>query len=411
MKRRVVVTGVGLLTPLGHGIEENWKALCEGRSGISRISKFDPVDHKTKIAGEVKGFDPGEVLPYKEVRRTDPFIQYAVYAAKHALEDAGLEITDELSHRVGSYIGSGIGGLDSFQRNVIEMSTRGPSRVSPFFIPSMIVNMAAGYVSIYSNAKGPNLATATACSAGAHAIGDAARMIEYGDADVMIAGGTEAPLVTVSMAGFNSMKALSTRNDDPEGASRPFDLDRDGFVMGEGAGILILEELEFARKRGARIYAEILGFGMSSDAHHITAPSQEGAMDCIKAAMRNAGLGTDDVDYINAHGTSTPLNDSNETRAIKGVFGQKACDIAVSSTKSMTGHLLGAAGGVEAAFTVLAIQRGVLPPTINQETPDPECDLDYVPNEAREQTIKNALSNSFGFGGTNVCLALGKFDG
>jgi 3-oxoacyl-[acyl-carrier-protein] synthase II len=410
MKRRVVVTGIGLLTPLGLDTASNWKAVCEGRSGIKRIEKFDPTQLKTQIAGEIVGFDPTVYMDIKEVRRSDPFIQYAVAATKMALDDASLEVTEEIAPRVGTYIGSGIGGLDSFCRNVIEMHERGPSRISPFFIPSMIANMAAGYVSIYFSAKGPNVCTSTACAASAHAIGDAARIIQYGDADVMIAGGTEAPLLPVAIAGFNSMRALSTRNDEPERASRPFDKDRDGFIMGEGAGILILEELSFAKRRGARIYAEILGFGMSSDANHITAPALEGPVRSVLAALHNAGVSPDSVDYINAHGTSTPLNDTNETNVIKKVFGTRAYKIPVSSTKSMTGHLLGAAGGVEAAYTVLAVANGIIPPTINLETPDPECDLDYVPNEAREATVRVALSNSFGFGGTNVCLVIGRYD-
>lgn len=410
MKRRVVVTGIGLLTPLGLDTASNWKAVCEGRSGIKRIERFDPAQLKTQIAGEIVGFDPTLYMDIKEVRRSDPFIQYAVAATKMALDDASLEVTEELAPRVGTYIGSGIGGLESFCRNVIEMHERGPSRISPFFIPSMIANMAAGYVSIYFNAKGPNVCTSTACAASAHAIGDAARIIQYGDADVMIAGGTEAPLLPVAIAGFNSMRALSTRNDEPEKASRPFDKDRDGFIMGEGAGILILEELSFAKKRGARIYAEILGFGMSSDANHITAPALEGPVRSVLMALHNAGIGPESVGYINAHGTSTPLNDINETNVIKKVFGTRAYKIPVSSTKSMTGHLLGAAGGVEAAYTVLTVANGVIPPTINLENPDPECDLDYVPNEAREAKVRVALSNSFGFGGTNVCLAIGRYD-
>ncbi len=411
MKRRVVVTGIGLLTPVGLDTMSTWDAICHGRSGISRIDKFDPSNLKTQIAGQVKGFDPTQYMDKKEVRRSDPFIHYAIAAASMALNDAGLEITDELSTRVGTYVSSGIGGLNTFCRNVIEMYERGPGRVSPFFIPSMIANMAAGYVSIYFNAKGPSLCAATACAASAHAVGEAARLIGCGDADVMIAGGTEAPLLPVAIAGFNSMRALSTRNDEPERASRPFDRDRDGFIMGEGAGILVLEELEFARRRGARIYAEILGFGMSSDAHHITAPALDGAVNCMKRALENASVNPEDVGYINAHGTSTSLNDVNETRAIKCVFGEHAYSLPVSSTKSMTGHLLGAAGGVEAAFTVLAITTGVLPPTINLDNPDPECDLDYVPNEARKVRVDVAVSNSFGFGGTNVTLVVGRYDG
>jgi 3-oxoacyl-[acyl-carrier-protein] synthase II len=411
MKRRVVVTGVGLLTPLGTGNEKTWKGICEGRPGIRRIQKFDPSALKTQIAGEVLDFDPADFMDPKEIRRSDPFIQYAVAATKLALDDAGLEISEELSPNVGAFISSGIGGLDSFQRNVIEMHERGPSRVSPFFIPTMIANMAAGYVSIFFHAKGPNSCTTTACAASAHAVGDAAKIIERCDADVMIAGGTEAPLIPVAIAGFNAMKALSTRNDEPHRASRPFDKDRDGFVMGEGSGILILEELEFAKRRGARIYAEVLGYGMSGDAYHITAPSVDGPVRCMIRALKDAELNPEDVDYINAHGTSTPLNDSNETSAMKEVFNSYAYKIPVSSTKSMTGHLLGAAGGIEAAFTSLALYHGIIPPTINLDNPDLECDLDYVPNEARERGIKVALTSSFGFGGVNVTLAFKRFDG
>jgi 3-oxoacyl-[acyl-carrier-protein] synthase II len=411
MRRRVVVTGVGLITPLGVGNEKTWREICEGRPGIRRIQRFDPSILKTQIAGEVPNFDPADFMDPKEIRRSDLFIQYAVAATKLALEDAHLEITEELSPNVGTFISSGIGGLDSFHRNVVEMHERGPSRISPFFIPTMIANMASGYVSIFFHAKGPNSCTATACAASAHAIGDASKIIERGDADVMIAGGTEAPLVPVAIAGFNAMKALSTRNDEPHRASRPFDRDRDGFVMGEGSGVLILEELEFAKKRGARIYAEVIGYGMSGDAYHITSPSLDGPIRCMKKALRDAELNPEDVDYINAHGTSTPQNDVNETRAVKEVFGNYAYKIPMSSTKSMTGHLLGAAGGIEAAFTVLGLCQGIIPPTINLDNPDPECDLDYVPNEAREKSIKTALSNSFGFGGTNVSLAFRRFDG
>ena len=410
MKRRVVVTGVGLITPLGTGNEKSWKGICEGHPGIRRIQKFDPSVLKTQIAGEVLDFDPVNFMDPKEIRRSDPFIQYAVAATQLSLNDAGLEITEDISPDVGTFVSSGIGGLDSFQKNVIEMHERGPSRVSPFFIPSMIANMASGYVSIFFHAKGPNSCTTTACAASAHAIGDSAKIIERGDADVMIAGGTEAPILPVAIAGFNSMKALSTRNEEPHRASRPFDKERDGFVMGEGAGILILEELEFAKKRRARIYAEIIGYGMSSDAYHITSPSLDGPVRCIRRALRDAQLNPEDIDYINAHGTSTPQNDVNETRAVKEVFNSYAYKLPISSTKSMTGHLLGAAGGIESAFTVLALYNGIIPPTVNLENPDPDCDLDYVPNEARERKIKTALSNSFGFGGTNASLAFKMFD-
>ncbi|MGH7799572.1 MAG: beta-ketoacyl-ACP synthase II [Thermodesulfobacteriota bacterium] len=410
MKRRVLVTGFGLITPLGTGNEKSWKGICEGIPGIRRIQKFDPSVLKTQIAGEVLDFDPVDFMDPKEIRRSDPFIQYAVAATQLALNDAGLEITEDISPEVGTFVSSGIGGLDSFQKNVIEMHERGPSRVSPFFIPSMIANMASGYVSIFFHAKGPNCCTTTACAAGSHAIGDAAKIIERGDADVMIAGGTEAPILPVAIAGFNSMKALSTRNEEPHRASRPFDKERDGFVMGEGAGILILEELEFAKKRRARVYAEVIGYGMSSDAYHITSPSLDGPVRCMRRTLRDAQLNPEDIDYINAHGTSTPQNDVNETRAVKEVFNSYAYKLPISSTKSMTGHLLGAAGGIEAAFTVLALYNGIIPPTINLDFPDPDCDLDYVPQEARDIKIKTALSNSFGFGGTNASLAFRRFE-
>jgi 3-oxoacyl-[acyl-carrier-protein] synthase II len=411
MKRRVAVTGIGLVTPLGTGNKKTWEGICEGRSGIGRITKFDPSPLKTQIAGEVLDFEPEAFMESKEIRRSDPFIQYAVAATKLALDDANLQVTDELSPQIGTIIGSGIGGMDTYYKTVLVMEERGPSRVSPFFVPNIIANMAAGYVSIYFNAKGPNSCTTTACAAGAHAIAYSAMAIQRGDADAMIAGGTEAPVIPMTIAGFNVMRAISTRNDEPERASRPFDRDRDGFIIAEGAGILILEELEFAKKRGARIYAELIGSGMSSDAYHITSPSLDGPVRCMKAALRDAELNPENVDYINAHGTSTPQNDINETRAIKELFGKHAYNIPVSSTKSMTGHLLGAAGGIEAAFTALAIYHGILPPTINLDNPEPDCDLDYVANKAREADISVALSNSFGFGGTNVTLAFRRFDG
>jgi 3-oxoacyl-[acyl-carrier-protein] synthase II len=410
MKRRVVITGVGLVTPLGVGNKETWDGICEGRSGIRRIQRFDPSSLRTQIAGEVLGFDSAAFMESKEVRRSDLFIQFAVAATKLALDDAGLKITDELSPNIGTIIGCGIGGMDTYYKTVLVLEERGPTRVSPFFVPNIITNMAAGYVSIYFNARGPNCCTTTACAASAHSIGYAAMMIENGDADAMIAGGTEAPLIPMTIAGFNVMRAISTRNEEPERASRPFDKDRDGFIISEGAGMLILEELEHAKKRGARIYAEILGSGMSGDAYHITSPSLDGPVRCMKSALRNAKLNPEDVDYINAHGTSTPQNDVNETRAIKEVFKDQAYKIPVSSTKSMTGHLLGAAGGIEAAFTILGLYHGIIPPTINLDNPDPQCDLDYVPYEAREEPIKIALSNSFGFGGTNVTLAFRRFD-
>ncbi len=408
MKRRVAVTGVGLVTPLGIGNKETWDAVCAGRSGVRRVTKFDPAEHKTQIAAEIHGFDPELFMNPKEARKTDAFIQYAVASAKLALDDSGLEITEELSPLTGTIIGSGIGGMETYVNTVHLLDEKGPGRLSPFFITNIINNMAAGYVSIFFNAKGPNCCTTTACAASAHAIGYAAMAIRNGEAEVMFAGGTEAPIIPLTFGGFNAMRALSTRNDAPERASRPFDKERDGFIIGEGSGMLILEELEFAKKRGARIYAEIVGYGMSSDASHITAPSLDGPARCMLAALKHGGINPDEIEYINAHGTSTQLNDSNETNAIKKVFGQRAYKIPVSSTKSMTGHLLGAAGAVEAAFTVLALDRGILPPTINYEFPDPECDLDYVPNEARKADIKTALSNSFGFGGTNASLIFRK---
>ncbi|TFG75955.1 MAG: beta-ketoacyl-[acyl-carrier-protein] synthase II [Thermodesulfobacteriales bacterium] len=410
MSRRVAVTGIGLITPTGIGNKETWDAICNGRSGIKTIERFDITEHKTKIGGEITNFNAEEFMNPKEARKTDRFIQYAVASTKLALEDSGLEITEELSPRVGTLIGSGIGGMDTFRNTVILLEEKGPSRMSPFFIPNIITNLAAGHVSITFNAKGPNCSTTTACAASTHAIGYAMIAIQRGEADVMIAGGTEAPINPLSLGGFNAMRALSTNNEDPQGASRPFDLNRDGFIIAEGSGMLILEEMEFAKKRGARIYAEVIGFGMSSDASHITAPSLGGPVRCMQAAIKEAQINPEEIDYINAHGTSTQLNDVNETRAIKEVIGDKAYDIPVSSTKSMTGHLLGAAGGIEAAFSVLAIDKGIIPPTINYNTPDPDCDLDYVPNEARDAKITTVLSNSFGFGGTNGTLIFRKVD-
>jgi 3-oxoacyl-[acyl-carrier-protein] synthase II len=404
MERRVVVTGIGLVTPLGTGTHKTWNNICDGRSGIRRIQKFDPSNLKTQFAGEIPDFSPLSFMDGKEIKRTDPFIQYAVAATKMALEDAGLEVSEEFSSRVGAIIGTGVGGVDVFQKNLIEMHERGPNKVSPFFIPSIIANMASAYVSIIFNLQGPNSCVVTACAAGSHAIGDGMRVIERDEADVMIVGGAEAAIHPIGIAGFNALRALSTRNDAPERASRPFDRDRDGFVMGEGSGVLILEELGFAKRRGARIYAEIIGYGMSGDAYHITAPSLKGPVTCMRHALKNAKISPCQVDYINAHGTSTPQNDPNETRAIKEVFGEEAYKIPVSSTKSMTGHLLGATGGVEAAFTALSIYDGIIPPTINLENPDPECDLDYVANISRKARVRMAISNSFGFGGTNVAL-------
>ena len=409
-QRRVVITGLGLVTPLGIGTEATWSSVREGVAGVRAVSRFDPSDLKTRIAGEVEGFDPNLYMEAKDAKRNDRFIQLSIAGAALALEDAGLEITEELSPRAGTFIGSGIGGMQTFYETVLTMENKGPSRVSPFFIPNIVTNMASGYVSIHFNARGPNCSSTTACSASGHALALSAEFVRDSKADVMITGGAEAPLIPLTFAAFNSMRALSTRNDDPGTASRPFEVGRDGFILSEGAGVLILEELEFARSRGARIYAEVLGSGMSGDAHHITAPSLDGPVSCMSAALSDAGLDPGDVDYINAHGTSTRLNDVNETNAIKTVFGDHSRKIPVSSTKSMTGHMLGAAGGVEAAICALAIRDGVVPPTINLFETDPECDLDYVPHEARDGEINIALSNSYGFGGTNVSVALGRFD-
>lgn len=409
MSRRVVITGLGLITPIGIGKDETWNAICEGVSGVDTIKRFDPSELKTQIAGEVKGFDPTLYMDAKEANRNDRFIHFSLAATRFAMDDAGLEIDDELSPRTGTIIGSGIGGMETYYQTVLTMEQKGPGRISPFFIPNIVTNMASGYVSIYFNAKGPNCCTTTACAASGHAVGMSTSMIQKGEADIMIAGGTEAPIIPITVAGFNSMKALSTRNDDPKTASRPFDKDRDGFIIAEGAGVVILEELEFAKKRGARIYAEVLGSGMSGDAFHITAPSLEGPVNCMNAALKDSGLSPDKIDYINAHGTSTQLNDVNETNAIKKVFGDNSYNIPVSSTKSMTGHMLGAAGAVETAFCALALHNGIIPPTINLFDVDPECDLDYVPNELREKAINIALTNSYGFGGTNVSIAVGRF--
>ncbi|MGH7251102.1 MAG: beta-ketoacyl-ACP synthase II [Nitrospiraceae bacterium] len=405
LTRRVVVTGMGLVTPLGTGLEKTWKALCAGKSGIARITRFDPTDYPCQIAGEVPDFDPAAFIEKKEVKKMDTFIHYAVGAAQMAVDDAGLKVTGENAERVGVYIGAGIGGLPAIEHYHKILLEKGADRVSPFFIPMVIINLASGQVAIRLGARGPNSCAVTACATGNHCIGDAFRLIQRGDADVMLAGGTEAAITPLGVAGFAAARALSRRNDDPVRASRPFDRDRDGFVLGEGAGVVVLEELETARRRGARIYGEVVGYAMNSDAHHITAPPDdgEGAIRCMEMAIKDAGVSKDEIGYINAHATST-FADKVETQAIKGVFGERAYRIPVSSTKSMTGHLLGAAGGVEAVFSLLAIHRGVVPPTINLEHPDPECDLDYVPGRAREVAVKVALSNSFGFGGVNACL-------
>ena len=412
MTRRVVVTGVGLVSPLGIGTQANWEALCAGRSGIGPITHFDASQFSARIAGEVKAFDPLQFIEKKDVKKMDVFIQLAIAASQFAMDDARLQVSGELAHRVGVFIASGIGGFSTIEREHKALIEGGPRRISPFFIPAAIINLAAGQVSIRFGAKGPNSATCTACSASAHAIGDAFEIIARDDADVMIAGGSEAAITPMGVGGFAAMRALSTRNDDPERASRPFDKDRDGFIMGEGSGVIILEELEFAKRRHAPIYAELVGYGMSADAYHITAPSEdgEGGMRVMQAALDRAGVKPNVVNYINAHGTSTPYNDKLETLAIKRVFGDHAAKLAISSTKSMTGHLLGAAGGLEAGITALAVKQQVAPPTINYETPDPECDLDYVPNKKRSMTIDYALSNSFGFGGTNGALLFKRYE-
>lgn len=411
-RKRVVVTGLGLITPLGMGVETTWEKLIQGKSGIGKITHFDASGFPTQIAGEVNGFNPEEYIEPKEVKKMDRFIHFAIAATKMALDNAGLKITDRNEDRVGVIVGSGMGGLPLIEHYHSILLEKGPRRISPFFIPMVVINLASGQISIKFGVKGPNSAVATACATGSHSIGDAFKIIQRGDADAMIAGGAEAVITPLSIGGFNAMKALSTRNDEPEKASRPFDIDRDGFVMGEGAGILILESLESALDRGAeKIYAEVVGYGMTADAFHITAPAPngEGAAKCMAIAIRDAEINPSEVDYINAHGTSTKYGDELESNAIKTVFGEHAYKVAISSTKSMTGHLLGAAGGVEAAITVLSIQNNIVPPTINLDNPDPECDLDYVPHKAREMTVNYALKNSFGFGGTNACLLFKKF--
>jgi len=403
-----VVTGVGLVTPLGVGVDETWSALLAGKSGIGEITRFDTTGFATRIAGEVKGFQPADFLAKKDAKRLQPFIAYAVAAARMALADSGLVITEENGARIGVLTGCGLGGLEILETNARIIEEKGPKRVSPFFIPMMIGNMAAGMISIYLGAKGPNASVATACAAGTHGVGDAFKLIKSGAADAMVTGGVESVISPTCIAGFNAMKALSTRNDDPTRASRPFDRDRDGFVVGEGSGILILEPLEAARERGARIYAEVVGYGMSGDGYHMTAPPEdgEGAVRCMQAALDDAGLPASAIDYINAHGTSTPLNDLYETRAVKTVFGDRAYQIPMSSTKSMTGHLLGGAGGIETVFTALTLHHGAIPPTINLDHPGEECDLDYVPHTARYAEVRTAMTNSFGFGGTNATLVL-----
>lgn len=413
MKRRVVITGVGAVSCLGIGTDANWNALVEGKSGIGLITRFDTTNFPTKIAGEVKNFDPNAFIDPKEIKKMDLFIQYALAATDIALKDADLPTDRALGDNAGVYIGSGIGGFTYIENNHSALIQGGPRRISPFFIPACIVNLASGFVSIRYGAKGPNSATATACSASSHAIGDSYRIIALGDADLMISGGAEGVITPLGVGGFCAMKALSTRNDEPQKASRPFDLRRDGFVMGEGSGIVILEELTSALDRGAKIYAEIVGYGMSADAYHITAPSEnaDGAVRVMRACLKNAGVEPETVDYINAHGTSTPYNDKLETLAIKKVFGEHAYKLNISSSKSMTGHMLGASGGIEAVISVLTIVHQTVTPTINLENPDPECDLNYTPNVAVKREVNHVLSNSFGFGGTNAALLFKKYDG
>jgi 3-oxoacyl-[acyl-carrier-protein] synthase II len=403
-KRRVVVTGLGVVSPLGNDVPSTWSALLAGRSGIGPITRFDASGLNCRIGGEVKGFDVTTVMSAKEARHVDVFIHFGVAAAAEALKDSGVEVTDANRDLIGCAIGSGIGGLPMIEDNHTALINRGPRRISPFLIPGSIINMIAGTVSIRYGLRGPNLAVVTACTTGLHSIGEAGRLIEYGDADVMIAGGAEATICALGVGGFDSMKAMSTRNDDPAAASRPFDRDRDGFVLAEGAGVVVLEEYEHARRRGARIYCELVGYGLSADAHHMTAPDMDGPRRCMLAALRNAGVNADQIDYLNAHGTSTPLGDINETRAIKAALGERARGIVVNSTKSMTGHLLGGAGGIESVFTALALHHQVSPPTINVVNQDPECDLDVCANAARDMKIDVALKNSFGFGGTNGTL-------
>jgi 3-oxoacyl-[acyl-carrier-protein] synthase II len=413
LRRRVVVTGMGLVIPTGIGVQTAWENVCQGKSGIGFLTRFDTNGFETRIAGEVKGFNPELYIDKKEIKKMDLFIHYSIAATKEALEDAQLAITPENSERIGVIVGTGLGGLPSIEKYHKVLLERGPSRITPFFIPMLIANLASGQIAIQFGPKGPNTCMVTACATGAHCIGDAFRAIVYGDAEAVIAGGTEANITPLTVGGFNAMKALSTRNDEPEKACRPFEKNRDGFVVAEGAGILILEELQFALSRKAKIYGELIGYGYTGDAYHITAPSPDGdgAVRCMRMAIKDAGLRPEDVDHINAHGTSTPLNDLTETLAIKTVFGDRAKKIPISATKSMTGHLLGAAGSTEAIFTILAIRDGIMPPTINYEVPDPQCDLDYVPNVARRKPLRVAMSNAFGFGGTNATLLFKKFEG
>lgn len=406
MKRRVVITGLGIVSPVGNDIDGAWDNIVNGRSGIGRITRFDASAFSAQIAGEVKGFDVTQVMSSKEAKQMDTFIHYGVAAGVQAWRDSGLEVTEANAERIGVIVGSGIGGLSRIEETQIEYMARGPRRISPFFVPASLINLISGQLSIMLSLKGPSYAVVSACTTGLHSIGDAARLIEYGDADVMVAGGAEATVSPLGIGGFAAMRALSTRNDDPATASRPWDRDRDGFVLGEGAGVVVLEEYEHARARGARIYGEFAGYGMSSDAHHITSPDRDGPRRGVANALRNSGVNPDQVDYVNAHGTSTPLGDKNETEALKLAFGDHAKKLVVNSTKSMTGHLLGAAGGIEAVFTTLAVYHQISPPTINIFNQDPECDLDYCANEARDLKIDVALSNSFGFGGTNGSMVV-----
>jgi 3-oxoacyl-[acyl-carrier-protein] synthase II len=409
LRRRVVITGLGAVTPLAIGVEESWQKLCQGKSGVTRITKFDTSGFKAQIAAEIKDFHPEDFLERKKVRRTDPFTQYTLVAARMAMDDAGLVINENDAGRVGVVLGSCAGGMTTYDKNLFALHDGGPEKVSPFFIPSFIANMAAGEVAMASGARGPSKCVVTACASASHCIGDAFRLIQYNEADTMITGGGDAIIIPVAIAGFDKMRALSRRNDEPEKASRPFDKDRDGFVAGEGAGVVILEEMESAIRRGSTIYAELAGYGSNIDGLHVTEPDWENQARCLKLALTDAGVSPSDVDYVNAHGTSTVLNDASETKAIKAALGEHSKKVPISSNKSMIGHLLGAAGAVEAIFTVLTIRDGIVPPTINYDTPDPECDLDYVPNIARKMQVGTALSNSFGFGGANAALVFTKF--
>lgn len=412
MKRRVVITGMGIVSPLGIGLDDNWQAICQGKSGIGPITKFDTTEYPAKIAGEVKNFEPEQYIDKKDQKKMDVFIQYALAAGSMAIKQSGLIIDESNADRVGVLVGSGLGGLQTIEKYHTMLLKSGPKKISPFFVPMLIVNLAPGQISIYFGCRGPNSSVVTACATGNHSIGEASRIIQRGDADAMVAGGVESTITPLAVAGFCALKALSTRNDEPEKASRPFEKNRDGFVMAEGAGILVLESLESAKQRGASIFAEIIGFGCNADAYHITAPSPggEGAARCMQIAIDDAGLKPEDIDYINAHGTSTPMNDLSETIAMKTVFKAHVKNLAVSSTKSMTGHLLGASGGVEAIFSILTIKHSIIPPTINYDEPDPECDLDYVPNVARKQDVRIVMSNSFGFGGTNATLIFKRYE-